>query len=164
MGREPPSGLPAGFVKAYLGELDRVRTVTVRTAGLIPTPAWSERPADRMMTLRELLAHILDVEDAIVRGVTRGDWRFGRPENSPERLTGPNEFSERSREVRAATTGALTELGEVGLWREVTAPFGYRGPALFLIDSIRENEIHHRGQVYVVMRRLGLEPPWLYGE
>ena len=34
-------------------------------------------------------------------------------------------------------------------------PFANRGPAKPLVD----NEIHHRGQGYVYLRELGIEPP-----
>ena len=162
--------LPRGFVEAYLHELDRVREVTVRTARLVPDVLWPESPAAGMMTVAELLGHVLDTERGIASGVGGGPWNFepAREGSSPPvggSLFHPAEdFARRSAEVRVETAAVLRRLGETGLWAEVVAPFGYRGPALFLVDSIRENEVHHRGQVFIVLRKHGLKPPWLYGE
>ncbi len=156
--------LPAGFVQAYLRELDRIREVTVKTARMVPADHWNRAPAPGMMTARELLAHILDTEQATVEGVLAGEWRFGRPENAASGIGGPDDFARRSEAVRQATARALTGLGDAGLWRDVEAPFGYRGPALFLLDSIRENEVHHRAQIFVLLRKAGIKPPWLYGD
>ncbi len=162
---KPATGafLPAGFVEVYLRELDRVRGVTIETARLVPAEAWDSSPAPAVMAVREHLAHVLDVEEATIDGVVSGRWRFGRPENAAANLAGPGDFARRSAEVRAATARVLVELGETGLWREVATPFGYRGPALFLVDSARENEVHHRAQIFVLLRQRGIEPPWLYG-
>lgn len=158
------ASLPAGFVEAYLRELDRVRRVTVETARLVPAEVWDASPAPAVMTVRELLAHVLDVEEATMDGVVTGHWRFGRPENAAANLAGFDDFARRSAEVRAATARALVELGGAGLWREMITPFGFGGPALFLVDSARENEVHHRAQIFVLLRQRGLKPPWLYGE
>jgi uncharacterized damage-inducible protein DinB len=162
--------LPRGFVEAYLRELDRVRGVTVRTASLVPDALWLESPAAGMLTVAELLGHVLDTERGIASGVGGGPWDFGPAREGSGSLVGEalsrpaDDFAARSAEVRAQTAAVLRRLGETGLWAEVVAPFGYRGPALFLVDSIRENEVHHRGQVFIVLRKHGLKPPWLYGE
>jgi uncharacterized damage-inducible protein DinB len=150
-----------GFAREYLWELDRVRKVTIATARLLPAAAMGFSAVGDMMTAAGILSHIVDVEDAMVDGVGGGKWTFGRPEN---KVADVDSFIRRSAEVRERTCRAVTEMGERGLWSQITAPFGYRGPALFLLDSIRENEVHHRGQLFVYLRILGIAPPWLYGE
>lgn len=48
-------------------------------------------------------------------------------------------------------------------WRKVTKAFGqYEGPNIGHVFYFIDNEIHHRGQAYVYLRSLGIEPPLFY--
>lgn len=50
-------------------------------------------------------------------------------------------------------------------YREVFNIFGmYNYPVIENLIYLLENEIHHRGQGYVYLRALGIEPPVFYGE
>lgn len=50
-------------------------------------------------------------------------------------------------------------------YREVFNIFGmYNYPVIENLTYLLENEIHHRGQGYVYLRALGIEPPAFYGE
>ncbi|NIP97073.1 MAG: damage-inducible protein DinB, partial [Gemmatimonadetes bacterium] len=43
---------------------------------------------------------------------------------------------------------------------ETVTSFGqYTGPAHWQVLYVVDNEIHHRGQGYVYLRSLGIEPP-----
>ena len=45
-------------------------------------------------------------------------------------------------------------------FREMTLAFGqYEGPVYWMYFYFVDNEIHHRGQGYVYLRALGIEPP-----
>jgi uncharacterized damage-inducible protein DinB len=45
-------------------------------------------------------------------------------------------------------------------WAEVDKAFGqWEGPGHWILFYIMDNEIHHRGQGYVYLRSLGIEPP-----
>ena len=45
-------------------------------------------------------------------------------------------------------------------WQEVDKAFGqWEGPGHWIMFYIIDNEIHHRGQGYVYLRSLGIEPP-----
>jgi uncharacterized damage-inducible protein DinB len=48
-------------------------------------------------------------------------------------------------------------------FQETVLAFGqYEGVANSIIQYIIDNEIHHRGQAYVYLRSLGIEPPAFY--
>ena len=64
------------------------------------------------------------------------------------------------------TTESIDDLwkkvGVSGL-RKITKAFGqYEGPNISHIFYYMDNEIHHRGQAYVYLRSLGIEPPLFY--
>jgi uncharacterized damage-inducible protein DinB len=45
----------------------------------------------------------------------------------------------------------------------VDTAFGqYKGPGYWMIFYAIDNETHHRGQGYVYLRSLGVEPPQFY--
>lgn len=69
-------------------------------------------------------------------------------------------------ELLAAWDDATTEIN--ALWpkipaarfQEVDTAFGQWKMAIYdLLLYVRDNEIHHRGQGYVYLRTLGIEPP-----
>jgi uncharacterized damage-inducible protein DinB len=48
-------------------------------------------------------------------------------------------------------------------WQEVDTAFGqWKMPVYALVQYIIDNEVHHRGQGYVYLRSLGIEPPPFY--
>jgi len=50
-----------------------------------------------------------------------------------------------------------------GRFQEIDTAFGeYRGPVYGFVLYWIDNEIHHRGQGYVYLRALGIEPPPFY--
>jgi uncharacterized damage-inducible protein DinB len=51
----------------------------------------------------------------------------------------------------------------VGRFQEVDTAFGqWKMPIHALLAYVVDNEIHHRGQGYVYLRDLGIEPPPFY--
>jgi uncharacterized damage-inducible protein DinB len=48
-------------------------------------------------------------------------------------------------------------------WQEVDKAFGqWEMPVYALVQYVIDNEVHHRGQGYVYLRSLGIEPPQFY--
>jgi uncharacterized damage-inducible protein DinB len=111
-----------------------------------------------MRTFGELALELLSMAEPMVRGVATGEWstsfaRDAQPKS--EILRRWDEGTERINE----------------LWRQIPAEkfgehmtaFGqYPGIAHDLILYVIDNEIHHRGQGYVYLRALGIEPPPFY--
>lgn len=63
------------------------------------------------------------------------------------------------------TTALDQQFGKIpiGRFQEVTTAFGqWKMPVYDLLLYLVDNEIHHRGQGYVYLRALGVEPPPFY--
>ncbi|UQN08666.1 DinB family protein [Deinococcus sp. QL22] len=54
----------------------------------------------------------------------------------------------------------LSALSDEELNHELTVFGGARWPAYRLVDFHREHEIHHKGQLWVMARVMGIEPPF----
>lgn len=65
-------------------------------------------------------------------------------------------------EATAEIDALWTELPPGHFQQEFTAFGMYPGTGQSLIFYVIDNEIHHRGQGYVYLRALGLEPPPFY--
>ena len=104
----------------------------------------------------ELTLEMLAMAAPVVRGVATGEWGAFSPPAMPE------------------TRAALLELWDAATaeldraWATVTperfqtvdTAFGqWKGPGYQTIWYALDNEIHHRGQGYVYLRALGIEPP-----
>jgi uncharacterized damage-inducible protein DinB len=111
-----------------------------------------------MRTFGELALELLTMAAPMVRGVVSGDWN-----SSMDRSPKPKE------EILRMWDQATDELNT--LWPQIPperfhenlVAFGmYPGRASDLILYVIDNEIHHRGQGYVYLRSLGVEPPPFY--
>jgi uncharacterized damage-inducible protein DinB len=97
-----------------------------------------------------------------MKGIVTGKWK--RPEELPHHLRIPKPTTKK--ELLRRWDEATDELNE--LWAQVTpqrfeeidkAFEQWEGPVYFFILYWIDNEIHHRGQAYVYLRSLGIEPP-----
>ena len=105
-----------------------------------------------------IVDELLNVGVPTLRGVATGDWQ-GREEAAPATRA----------EALAAWDADTAELDR--LWatlsdeafqREATAFGQWTGPGYWLLLYGVDNEVHHRGQLYVYLRTLGVEPPPFY--
>ena len=111
-----------------------------------------------MRTFGELALEILTMGVPMVRGTITGQW-----DTSSSRSPRPKA------EILAAWDEATKQLDE--LWPQIPAArfqetikaFGqYDGKVADLLMYVIDNEIHHRGQAYVYLRTLGIDPPPFY--
>lgn len=149
---------PAQLLEALEGN----RRLTLRTIEAFPEDAlFRYRPAEPLRPFAEMVKEIISMELGYVRGIATGEWTYSEA------------YVDVS--TRAALLAACTEVREQTrqLWPRITAerllqvepdPF-FGGPPQSHLERIQytlENEIHHRGQGYVYLRLLGIEPPVFY--
>ena len=111
-----------------------------------------------MRTFGELALELLSMGGPMVRGVVSGDWN-----TSWDREARPKE--EILRQWDQATDEINTLWAQIPMekFQEHIVAFGqYPGKATELLLYVIDNEIHHRGQGYVYLRSLGVEPPPFY--
>ena len=112
-----------------------------------------------MRPFAELAMEIIGMAEPGVRGVVTGKWH-----------SGADTFGLKPPATKAAllslwdeTTAKINELWAQippHRFQEVDIAFGlYEAPLRFTIFYFIDNEIHHRGQGYVYLRSLGIEPP-----
>jgi uncharacterized damage-inducible protein DinB len=111
-----------------------------------------------MRTFGELSLELLSMAVPMVRGVVSGDWStsWDREQKSREEIL--RMWDQATDEINTLWAQIPPER-----FHEHMVAFGqYPGVASDLIMYVIDNEIHHRGQGYVYLRALGIEPPPFY--
>jgi uncharacterized damage-inducible protein DinB len=94
----------------------------------------------------------------MVRGVVSGDWNtsWDRAEIPKAELL--RQWDQGTEEINTLWAQIPAER-----FQDQIVAFGqYPGPVYSLLLYVIDNEIHHRGQGYVYLRALGIEPPPFY--
>jgi uncharacterized damage-inducible protein DinB len=104
-----------------------------------------------------IMLHIADAEDGWLRyAVTQEieEWPDTyNLENYPDKQSIINLLTE----VHARTSEYIANLNEPDLERRITAPWGDEFSLLWIIWHIIEHEIHHRGELSLILGLLGRE-------
>ncbi|MBS1910669.1 MAG: damage-inducible protein DinB [Bacteroidetes bacterium] len=158
----PPATAAAGasFIspEAMLEHWQGHRRLTRRMLEAFPDDQLFTFSVGSMRPFGALILEMLSMAEPMVRGTVTGAW-----ESSMARDARPKEELLR---LWDETTEKLNELWPQippERFSETIMAFGqYEGRTFDLLLYVIDNEIHHRGQGYVYMRALGLEPPPFY--
>jgi uncharacterized damage-inducible protein DinB len=142
---------PAAFLAHWQGH----RRLTRRVISAFPADEFSTLSIGGMRPFSDLAAEMLAMAVPTTRGVLTGEWApysAGDAKSQAEIL-----------KVWDEHTGQLDALfAQIPISRfgETMTAFGqWTMPAHDLFLYVIDNEIHHRGQGYVYLRALGIEPP-----
>ncbi|CAN5846347.1 DinB family protein [soil metagenome] len=116
-------------------------------------------PTD-MRSFGAMMLEVIALTKPVVEGALDGSWHFGR---------GGGDVEVSKAELLAAFDEADAVIAETlpqvppERFLEVDAPIpGRSEPVVSTLLYFIDNEIHHRGQGYVYLRLLGMEPPPFY--
>jgi uncharacterized damage-inducible protein DinB len=146
---------PEQLLKHWQGH----RGVTRKTIEAFPEDKLYTYSVGGMRPFATLVMEMLGMAVPGVKGVITGEW-----ENPGSSFSNPAPPTKK--ELLALwdeTTEKLDELWPLipsHRFQQVDLAFGvYKAPLHFVIFYWIDNEIHHRGQGYVYLRSLGIEPP-----
>ena len=108
-----------------------------------------------MRSFGELAMELLAMAVPTVKGAISGEW-----EQAMDRTRRPKAELLKRWDENTAELDALWGRIPPERFQEHMVAFGqYPGSLYWLIFYVIDNEIHHRGQGYVYLRALGIEPP-----
>ncbi|WP_078410322.1 DinB family protein [Priestia abyssalis] len=115
------------------------------------------RPWDKAMTLKELVLHMLFSADMFTEAVKQG--AFVPPAGSQPEVNTAEELKQLVHEVTAKTRETMESLSEdqFSSLVDLTKLFGTQMPGKSVLHVMRDHEIHHKGQLFVYARMIGLE-------
>jgi uncharacterized damage-inducible protein DinB len=140
--------------------LEKCRAVTLQMLELAPAAQLDWRPAEDWRSLGEQFLHISQVEAYYIDGLFDRQWRFAafKPPAEPP---GKELLLERLELTHARTIEILQTLDDDWLADYVDVP---GVPVLWPLRSwlwqLVEHEIHHKAQLALYLRQLGLAVPF----
>lgn len=134
------------------------RALTRRVIDAFPEDKLFNYSIGGMRTFSALAMEFIGMAVPTLNGVVAGDWS----QYAAAKATTKAELLR----MWDDTTAQINELWPkipAARFQEVDTAFGQWKMAIWdLLLYIRDNEIHHRGQGYVYLRALGIEPPPFY--
>lgn len=156
----PTPSASSAFIStdATLSHWQAHRRLTRRTIEAFPDDKLFSYSIGGMRTFGELALEMLGMAVPTIKGMLTGEWSgFSMPtQNTKE-------------EVLRAWDASTKEIDEI--WPQIPAERFHETLTAFgqytmighdLVLYVVDNEIHHRGQGYVYLRSLGVEPPPFY--
>jgi uncharacterized damage-inducible protein DinB len=151
------SATPATFIAApdLLQHWQGLRRLTRRVILAFPDDKLFTHAVGGMRPFGELARELLGIATPVARGMVTGEWSAYSDAEAGTR-------AELLRQWDASTEEINTLFAQIPAERfaEVSTAFGqFTGPGWSHIAYAIDNENHHRGQGYVYLRSLGIEPP-----
>lgn len=135
------------------------RQLTMRVLDAFPEKELFEFSIGGMRTAADMAGELLQMGGVMVQGVATGEWA---------ELKGENPHQDKASLLAAwqddlsAIRSGLPQVTADQFRAEHTAFGFYTTSGLNQFLYSLENETHHRGQMYVYLRALGIEPPAFY--
>ena len=145
---------PEQFLEHWQGH----RTLTRRVIAAFPEDKLFTHSIGGMRTFSSLAMEFLGMAVPTLHGVVTGEWKSFESPMATTKAELLNRWDEATVEINR-----LWPTIPAGRFQEVDTAFGqWKMPIHALLAYVVDNEIHHRGQGYVYLRDLGIEPPPFY--
>jgi uncharacterized damage-inducible protein DinB len=118
-----------------------------------------------MRPFSELVMEMIKMVGPGLKGVVTDQWKSFEEINEDFKNIQPATKEELLKlwDENTETLEALWKQIPEGRFRESTVAYKlYEGPVYSTIQYMVDNEIHHRGQGYVYLRALGIQPPFFW--
>lgn len=157
----PTESTPSGLVispESLLAHWQGHRRLTRRVIDAFPEDQLFSFSLGSMRPFGALAMEMITMAEPMVRGVATGEW-----EQSSNRDPRPKAEILRLWDESTSKMNALWKQIPPERFQETATAFGqWPGPVYELLFYAIDNEVHHRGQGYVYLRALGIEPPPFY--
>lgn len=153
-------GSTATFItpEALLEHWQGHRALTRRVVTAFPDDQLFSFSIGGMRPFAALAMEMIGMEAPMVRGVVTGEWDASVKGEARSKDDLLELWDESTKEINDLWPRIPPERFQ----QTITAFGQYEGPTYDLLLYVVDNEIHHRGQGYVYLRALGIEPPPFY--
>jgi uncharacterized damage-inducible protein DinB len=138
----------------------RYRAVTLHTLEFIPENRLGWRPSRDERSFAEVFAHVAATEDYYVHGLATGVWDSGRAQIKalPSSREG---LAKQLREQRTRAEAELATIDGSRLDQIASVPgIPVSWPLVSWLWYVVEHEVHHKAQLAIYLRAIGVEPPF----
>ncbi len=149
-------------VAAFLAYFEKIHARTLRVIDCIPRDKIDWTHAEGRWTFADLIRHLAATERFMFT-----ENAFGKPSrypgHGPELADGYDTVMAYLRDNHEASIRLLASLSDADLTNKCITPGGVPITVWKWLRAMVEHEIHHRGQIYLMLGMLGVQTPPLYG-
>jgi uncharacterized damage-inducible protein DinB len=139
-----------------------VRKRTVRLLPLVPDERWDWSPGSGRWTFADQFRHLAGIERWMYAENAEG--RPSRyPGHGPELAEGGAAIGELTERWHEEACCVFESLSAARMAAKTMTPAGFPITTFKWLRAMIEHEAHHRGQLYLMLGLVGVEPPQLYG-
>jgi len=145
--------------------LDRVLLVFEKALRMVPKEQLEFRPTPVSMSAKELGIHVYQAIYALTRAAATGECRRADMDAipiDPARDGSAEEIISYGRQVKDYVRGAIATMTEADLERVTRNEVGPSAPGYASMSMAYEEALHHRGQLMLYLRMMGIPPPRPY--
>ncbi|MEK3889461.1 DinB family protein [Bacillus sp. FSL K6-3431] len=138
--------------------LDENRRLTIRTIEAFPEDKlFTFAPVEPLRPFSKMILEILDIERGYIRGIALDEWEYSQPFAS---VSTKAELLDGCHKTKEDVQKWWPKINKEQLHTVEKDPFfGGEMSHFERLHYALENEIHHRGQGFIYLRLLGIEPP-----
>ena len=146
----------------FLKYWESVRARTTRVIECVPREQFEWRPREGVFSFADIVRHLAAIER----------WMFAEnarcmpsryPGHGPELADGYDAVMAYYHNAHAEAVEILKTLTSADLEKRTVTPGGSAIAVWKWLRSMIEHEVHHRGQIYLMLRMLDVPTPPLYG-
>jgi len=148
----------------FYRHFNELHAVTVKVVRQLPEDKLDYTPCEPMMPARDLLFHMFSQEKVMLKGCKTGkievdDFRWVAEDLKA--IGTVEDLATYGEQVHAETNNWVQTCSNEEYNRTIHTFFGELKPFQLLL-SAKEHLIHHRGQFYVYLRMLGIQPLFVF--
>lgn len=146
-------------IRGILARWDRVRAVTEKLALATPVRRRTEVLVPGVRSIDEVLRHIGESEPLFLKDLPRAPYAEGVSFTADLLPDFPAVLA-RMREVHEKTTAVFEALTAEEAASRITTPLGAPARLTTVLHLAIDHELHHQGQLFVLVRAAGGEVPY----
>ena len=131
--------------------------IALRCIQALPADQLDSHPVRDMRTPKELVVHIYSFVRAAAESVLAGTLALDDKADLP-RLKTRDDLVAYAQDAWKHADNAFAKLTDAQIAAVVKAPWGEM-PGFVMINTIPDEFLHHRGQLFAYLRQLGVKPP-----
>jgi uncharacterized damage-inducible protein DinB len=112
-----------------------------------------------MRPFADMVRELLAIAEPGIKGIVTGEWK---PFDDSQKYASKAEILEAWDRTTTNLPGWWADMSEEKFQEHVLTFEQYEGTGISTLQYFIDNEIHHRGQGYVYLRALGIEPPFFW--
>lgn len=149
-------------VDEFITYFEKVHGRTARLLPLLPPDRLEWRPAENKFSFGDLVRHLAAIERYLfVETVTGGVSCY--PGHDEALATGFDAVINYYETLHAESVTLLKTLSDADLNAKCQTPAGTSITVWKWLRAMLEHEVHHRGQLYLMLGLIGVETPPLFG-